>query len=59
MICVEGGGGGGEEGEEMGRKDPLAGGRIYMGCLINQESRVIGHEVYKGENGRGARVTGV
>lgn len=32
-------------------KVPLARGRIYMGCLVNQESRVIGHEVYGGENG--------
>lgn len=31
------------------RKVPLAGeGWIYMGCLVNQESRVIGHEVYRG-----------
>lgn len=41
------------------RKVSLAGDRIYMGCLVNQESRVIGHEVYGGENGRGARVSGV
>jgi len=33
------------------RKVPLAGGRIYMGCLVNQESRVIGHEVYREKMG--------
>jgi len=41
------------------RKSPLAGDRIYMGCLVNQESRAIGREVYGGENGGRARVTGV
>lgn len=46
--------------DARGEKGPFSwGGRIYMGCLVNQESRVIGHEVHRGGNGRGVRVTGV